>query len=87
MVCRYLAESRCVGMCVNLCKSPVQHFFSTELGVPLHMEPNFETLGCKMTFGKAPPALEDDEGIRQQACLPECSMGSCSGNARCRKLQ
>lgn len=22
--CRYLAESRCAAMCVNLCKAPVQ---------------------------------------------------------------
>ena len=31
--CRYLAESGCVGMCVNLCRTPVQKFFGEELGV------------------------------------------------------
>ena len=72
-------------MCVNLCKSPVQHFFSTELGVPLHMEPNFETYECTMTFGKQPPALDADEGVMGQGCLQECSMGSCDGG-KCRKL-
>ena len=42
MNCRYLAESGCAGMCVNLCKSPVQTFFTKELGMPLTMKPNFE---------------------------------------------
>lgn len=31
--CRYLAESGCVGMCVNLCRTPVQKFFGEEMGV------------------------------------------------------
>jgi hypothetical protein len=26
--CRYLDESRCVGMCVNMCKLPTQRFFT-----------------------------------------------------------
>ena len=34
---RYLAESGCAGMCVNLCKAPVQQFFTEELGMPLTM--------------------------------------------------
>lgn len=34
---RYLAESGCAGMCVNLCKTPVQQFFTEELGMPLTM--------------------------------------------------
>ena len=34
---RYLAESACAGMCVNLCKAPVQQFFTQELGMPLTM--------------------------------------------------
>jgi hypothetical protein len=29
-------------MCVNLCKSPVQLFFTEQLGMPLTMSPNFE---------------------------------------------
>jgi hypothetical protein len=30
--CRYLEESGCTGMCVNLCKFPTQTFFTEELG-------------------------------------------------------
>ena len=37
---RYLAESGCVGMCVNLCKAPTQEFFTEQLGMPLTMEPS-----------------------------------------------
>ena len=48
--CRYLAESGCVGMCVNLCKAPCQTFFTDQLGMPLLMEPNFEDLSCKVGF-------------------------------------
>ena len=44
----YLAESGCVGMCVNLCKAPVQTFFTEQLGMPLTMSPNFEDLSCEM---------------------------------------
>lgn len=70
--CRYLAESGCVAMCVNLCKAPTQTFFTRELGMPLTMEPNFEDLSCKMTFGKVPPPLEDDSGVSAQPCLGSC---------------
>lgn len=45
--CRYLAESGCVGMCVNLCQQPVQTFFTQQLGMPLTMEPNFEDMSCR----------------------------------------
>lgn len=47
-----MQESGCVGMCVNLCKSPTEHFFTQELGMPLYMKPNFETLECEMVFGQ-----------------------------------
>jgi hypothetical protein len=83
--CRYLAESGCVGMCVNLCKAPVQTFFTNELGMPLTMEPNFEDMSCKMIFGQA-PLLEEDP-VYTQACLKECSTAKLiSGAARCHKL-
>lgn len=32
---RYLAESGCTAMCVNLCKAPCQSFFTEQLGMPL----------------------------------------------------
>lgn len=84
--CRYLAESGCVGMCVNLCREPVQAFFTEELGMPLTMEPSFEDMSCKMIFGKMPLPLEEDP-VYKQACLKECSTAKLiSDNTRCYKL-
>ena len=36
--CRYLEESRCVGLCVNLCKMPTQRFFTEGFGIPLTID-------------------------------------------------
>lgn len=88
--CRYLAESRCAGMCVNLCKSPTQAFFSEQLGMPLTMEPNFEDYSCEMVFGKQPPPLEEDPAT-QQTCLTDCptacpAVAEVGGLPRCSKL-
>ncbi|KAI3429383.1 hypothetical protein D9Q98_005478 [Chlorella vulgaris] len=83
--CRYLAESNCVGMCVNLCKSPTQHFFTTQLGMPLTMNPNFEDLSCEMVFGNEPPPLEADP-VATQPCLATCATAMAAGSQRCHKL-
>lgn len=82
--CRYLAESGCVGMCVNLCKTPTQTFFTQELGMPLTMKPNFEDYSCDMVFGAAPPSLDTDE-VNTQACYDACPQGK-AGSAKCHKL-
>ena len=37
--CRYLVDSGCVGMCVNMCKVPTQEFFTEKFGIPLTMTP------------------------------------------------
>lgn len=37
---RYLENSGCVGMCVNMCKFPTQDFFTREFGLPLTMIPS-----------------------------------------------
>lgn len=37
---RYLENSGCVGMCVNMCKLPTQDFFTKEFGLPLTMNPS-----------------------------------------------
>lgn len=37
---RYLENSGCVGMCVNMCKTPTQDFFTNEFGLPLTMIPS-----------------------------------------------
>lgn len=76
--CRYLAESRCVGTCTNLCKLPTQEFFTTDFGIPLTMTPNFEDYSCEMVFGQVPPPLES-EAIYSQPCLTEACPTAVSG--------
>ena len=68
--CRYLEQSGCVGMCVNMCKLPTQKFFTEQFGIPLTMTPDFETLSCRMIFGQ-PPALEPKSAY-QHPCLESC---------------
>ena len=72
--CRYLADSGCVGMCVNMCKVPTQEFFTEKFGIPLTMTPNFEDLSCKMIFGQIPPAPAVDDAY-QQPCLDQQGLG------------
>ena len=66
--CRYLEQSGCVGMCINMCKLPTQKFFTQDFGLPLTMTPNFEDLSCEMAFGRIPPPLEE-EAAYHQSCL------------------
>lgn len=66
--CRYLEQSQCVGLCVNLCKLPTQTFFTQDFGIPLTMTPNFEDYSCEMVFGQVPPPLEQ-EAVYHQPCL------------------
>lgn len=83
--CRYLAESGCAAMCVNLCKAPCQSFFTEQLGMPLTMKPNFEDYSCEMVFGERPPPLEEDP-VSQQSCLAACATAITEGGKRCHKL-
>ncbi|MBE9070406.1 DUF4033 domain-containing protein [Leptolyngbya cf. ectocarpi LEGE 11479] len=71
--CRYLEQSGCVGMCINMCKLPTQQFFTEKFGIPLTMTPNFEDLSCDMVFGQVPPPLETEDAYRQP-CLQECTV-------------
>lgn len=82
--CRYLEDSQCVGMCVNMCKLPTQTFFTEKFGIPLTMTPNFDDLSCTMVFGQLPPAFDRDEALREP-CLSECDAGN-SLAAPCPKL-
>ncbi|NJR38579.1 MAG: DUF4033 domain-containing protein [Leptolyngbyaceae cyanobacterium CSU_1_4] len=66
--CRYLEQSGCVGMCINMCKIPTQNFLTHRLGIPLTLTPNFEDMSCEMVFGQMPPPLEE-EAAYQQPCL------------------
>ncbi|XP_035844507.1 beta-carotene isomerase D27, chloroplastic isoform X3 [Helianthus annuus] len=67
--CKYLEESKCVGICVNTCKLPTQEFFMDHMGVPLLMEPNFSDYSCQFKFGISPP--EDDSTLKEP-CLEVC---------------
>ncbi len=82
--CRYLADSQCVGMCVNMCKLPTQAFFTEKFGIPLTMTPDFGDLSCTMVFGEMPPLPEADDALTEP-CLLECDAGKVSDSA-CPKL-
>ncbi|MEM9088648.1 MAG: DUF4033 domain-containing protein [Cyanobacteria bacterium P01_F01_bin.53] len=82
--CRYLEDSRCVGMCVNMCKLPTQTFFTEKFGIPLTMTPNFEDLSCTMVFGKVPLPPHSDEAFTEP-CLQACDTGMPTAKA-CPKL-
>ena len=49
---RYLEESGCASVCINSCKVPTQEFFARDMGIPLSMEPDYDTFECK--YGPAP---------------------------------
>ncbi len=83
--CRYLVDSGCVGMCVNMCKVPTQEFFTKKFGIPLTMTPNFEDLSCKMIFGQIPLTQESDPDHHQPCLKQQCPTASSSPFA-CPKL-
>ena len=70
--CRYLDQSRCVGMCINMCKRPTQTFFTQDFAIPLTMTPNFEDFSCEMVFGQPPPALETEAAYHQPCLFDQC---------------
>lgn len=71
--CRYLEQSGCVGMCINMCKLPTQDFFAQEFGFPLTLTPNFEDLSCEMVFGQAAPPLETEASYHQPCLTTQCT--------------
>ncbi|CAN6349606.1 unnamed protein product [Urochloa humidicola] len=70
--CKYLEESKCLGICINTCKLPTQTFFKDHMGVDLYMEPNFEDYSCQFNFGVPPPPLETDKALKEP-CLDICT--------------
>ncbi len=70
--CRYLEQSGCAAMCVNLCKIPTQDFFTQEFGIPLTMTPKFEDFSCEMIFGQVPPDPDRDSAFRQSCLTLTC---------------
>lgn len=83
--CRYLENSGCVGMCVNMCKTPTQDFFTNEFGLPLTMNPNFEDMSCDMLYGQVPPPIEEDPVSKQPCYASLCSLANPSAPV-CPKL-
>ncbi|KAG9457853.1 hypothetical protein H6P81_002361 [Aristolochia fimbriata] len=69
--CKYLEESKCIGICINTCKLPTQTFFKDHMGIPLTMEPNFSDFSCQFKFGVLPPPPEQD-AVFQEPCLQTC---------------
>ncbi|CAN6700138.1 unnamed protein product [Malus baccata var. baccata] len=69
--CKYLEESKCVGICLNTCKLPTQAFIKDYMGVPLVMEPNFVDYSCQFKFGVLPSLPEDDATLKEP-CLEIC---------------
>jgi hypothetical protein len=84
--CRYLEQSGCVGMCVNMCKLPTQNFFTQDFGIPLTMIPNFEDLSCEMIFGQVPPPLETEAAYHQPCLAAQCPTASLAMKA-CPKVR
>ena len=69
--CAVLEQSGCAGLCINMCKLPTERIFADKWGMPLRMQPNFETCECQLSFGVSPPPVEQD------ATLPAGCLGSC----------
>ena len=84
--CRYLEQSRCVGMCINMCKLPTQKFFTQDFGIPLTMTPNFEDFSCDMVFGQMPPDLKTEEVYKEPCLIGQCSVAS-TDNRPCPKVR
>ncbi|KMZ61821.1 hypothetical protein ZOSMA_4G01100 [Zostera marina] len=84
--CRYLENSGCVGMCVNMCKFPTQDFFTNEFGLPLTMTPNFEDMSCDMIYGQVPPPFEEDPVSKQPCYDSICTIASPTAEI-CPKLE
>ncbi|KAG2616188.1 hypothetical protein PVAP13_3NG154232 [Panicum virgatum] len=70
--CKYLEESKCLGICINTCKLPTQTFFKEHMGVDLYMEPNLEDYSCQFSFGLPPPPLDSDKALKEP-CLDICT--------------
>ena len=69
--CRFLEESQCASVCVNSCKIPTQNFFLQDMGLPLTMEPDYDTFECQFSFGKM-PTQETERLAKSTPCLLRC---------------
>lgn len=71
--CRFLDESGCKGLCVNMCQQPTQAFFTKVLGLPVRMTPDYDDKSCQMTFGLYPLPIAEDPAVTGN-CLADCKM-------------
>mmetsp|Transcript_33412 Transcript_33412/g.42907 ORF Transcript_33412/g.42907 Transcript_33412/m.42907 type:complete len:270 (-) Transcript_33412:182-991(-) len=69
--CRFLEETGCKGLCLNMCKIPTQEFFKETLGLDMTMSPNYETNECRLSFGLKPLPIEEDPDV-PIGCLAGC---------------
>ena len=72
--CRFLEEAACASICVNACKMPTEAFFNEDMGVPMRMVPDYETLECRFQFG-VKPTREDELAARSVPCFTACPAG------------
>lgn len=86
--CRWLQESGCTAMCVNMCKCATQEVFTDDFGLPLTIKPNFEDKSCDFYFGRTPPPIERDEALLF-GCNAACATAARPGveNVPCHKLR
>ena len=86
--CRWLQESGCTAMCVNMCKCATQEVFTNDFGLPLTIKPNFEDKSCDFYFGLTPPPIERDEALLF-GCNAACATAASPdvANVPCHKLR
>ena len=72
--CRFLEQSGCASVCVNACKFPTQDLFNGDMGVPMRIEPDYETLSCSFKFGVA-PSVDDEIDALNTPCFAACPSG------------
>ena len=48
-----------------------QAFFNEDMGVPMRMLPDYDTLECRFQFG-VPPTAEDEAAARTTPCFGAC---------------
>ena len=85
--CRWLQESGCTAMCVNMCKTATQEVFTDDFGLPLTIKPNFEDKSCDFYFGLSPPPIEKDEALLF-GCNASCAAAAPNSDGEpCHKLR
>ncbi|CAM9247587.1 unnamed protein product [Chrysoparadoxa australica] len=77
--CRFLEETNCKGLCLNMCKVPTEQFFHDTLGLDMTMSPDFETYECRLSFGLTPAPVDEDPDI-PTGCLVGCSCKEAGAN-------